>query len=400
MYPTHEFAFAIMVKCPERLIEGDTVTLTIGDAGWPATYQVGDVLTLPVIAAAPLELAGGVDGDDTLTWTVRGSVLGALADYTLTALEPSYANGGIHLALHRGALPFALGDVFTFGVETGGQFRWRVNGGAWSADTAIADSVALANGLAAAFIVGATPSFVPADAYAWQVEQPYSPSAVRQPIPGLGHQWIGANQTLRVDLGTVQALSAVGVALHTLPGTASVILAGSVDDATYWTEPLTVADGPLVKILARSARWVELRITGASGAAVGWWWLGQAWSPSGEGATTVRLSRQYQMARGSGVNPAGVYLGRGIGGELQWSVSDNDWLENGDLTELWTMLDHVKSQGDEPLLFVPHYLQPSEAALVVVDSDAVSVEDLFRFHSDAATDRVLSVTLPLRGVIG
>ena len=114
----------------------------------------------------------------------------------------------------------------------------------------------------------------------------------------------------------------------------------------------------------------------------------------------MRLARQYSLARGAGINPSGIYRGKGVGGALAWNVDDKDWLEHGDATELWAMLDHVKASGDEPLCFVPHYLTPSEAALVVIDADEVSIEDLYQFQSDSQSDRALSVTLPLRGVIG
>ena len=397
--PTYEFGFGLQLACEDRLVDGDTITITIGDVVTDYPYQVGDRYEIPIVAGGPLAFAGGVTGTDTKKWTVVSS-LGALDDYDLDADEDPYSDGGLGFTLNRGAIPFALGDAFTFGVETGGMFRWRKSAGAWSADTAIADTVTLADGLSAAFAAGPAPSFAVGDAYAWRVDQPYSPANLRQPVPGVGHQWTGANQTVAVDLGSAHALDAVCVALHTLPISATLTLAGSLDNVSFWTETLIVQAGPIVKLVTRTARYLELRIVGASGAAVGWWWVGSAWSPSGHGATTLRLARQYSMARGAGLNPAGVYRGKGTGGELAWSVTDKDWLEHGDAAELWAMLDHVKAMGDEPIAFVPHYLTPAETALVVIDADEVSIEDLYQFQSDSPTDRALSVTLPLRGVIG
>lgn len=397
---THEFGFGVRVACEDRLAEGDTITISIGDVTTDYPYQIGDKHEIPLVAGGPIAFAGGVTGTDTLTWTVKSSTAGALPDYALTAAELAYSGGGLSFTVRRGAIPFALGDLFAFGVETGGRFRWRKDGGAWSADTAIADAVTLADGLSAAFAAGPAPSFVAGDSYSWRVDQPYSPANVRQPVPGVGHRWTGADQTLAVDLGSVQPMDAVCVALHTLPAAATLTLAGSDDGVVWWTESMPVLVGPIVKPLSRAARYLELHVMGASGAQIGWWWVGEAWSPSGHGATTLRLSRQYNMARGAGRNPAGLYRGKGTGGELAWSVSDKDWLEHGDTMELWAMLDHIKSQGDEPICFVPHHLAPAEATLVVIDADEVTIEDLYQFQSDSPNDRALSVTLPLRGVIG
>lgn len=396
---TYEVGFGLRIGCENRLEEGDQVTITIGDVTIDYPYQVGDRYEIPLVSGGPIAFTSGVTGTDTQKWTVLSS-LGARIDYDLTAAELPYSDDGLTFTLHRGAIPFSLGDAFSFGVETGGMFRWRKNAFGWSSDTAIADTVALADGLSAVFTPGPVPSFAVGDSYSWRVDQPYSPANLRQPVPGVGHRWTGADQTVAVDLGTVQAMDTVCVALHTLPTSATLTLAGSLDGVSFWTEVLTVQVGPIVKLVTRTARYLELRIVGASGSAIGWWWVGTAWNPSGDGATSVRLARQYSLARGAGINPSGIYRGKGVGGALAWNVDDKDWLEHGDATELWAMLDHVKASGDEPLCFVPHYLTPSEAALVVIDADEVSIEDLYQFQSDSQSDRALSVTLPLRGVIG
>ena len=65
-----------------RLLEDAGWRFFANDAGPAKAYAAGDTIKIPVIAAAPLELAGGQDGDDTLTWTVRGSAGGAWPDYT------------------------------------------------------------------------------------------------------------------------------------------------------------------------------------------------------------------------------------------------------------------------------------------------------------------------------
>jgi hypothetical protein len=45
-----------------------------------ATYQQGDYIEVYVIRADPVALGGGQAGDDTLTFSVRGTVVGSLAD--------------------------------------------------------------------------------------------------------------------------------------------------------------------------------------------------------------------------------------------------------------------------------------------------------------------------------
>ena len=395
---TQEFAFALNVKC-DALVEGDTVVLVIGDAGWPATYQIGDVLTLPVIAATDLYLTGGVDGDDTLHWSVSSSTAGAMAVYDLVLAAPTpYVATDFHFLITPGAIPFAAGDAFSFALE-GGHFKWRRDGGSWSSSTLLAASQVLADGLTLTVAAGHAPGVATGDTWSWQVSQPYAASQVRAPVVGtVGHQWIGATQTLAVDLGSIVAIPATVVALHSLPSTATLKLAGSDDNVTFWTETFTVHSGPMVLIpsTARSARYLELRITAASGARIGWWWVGTPWAPTGN-ATSIKLTRSYGMARGDGLNPSALYRGVGRAGELAWNGRDGDWLEPSDMTEWINLLDRSKQYGDEPWVLLPNVALLAEAALVVADADEVAFEDaLCRFQD--STTRILSASIPLRAI--
>lgn len=396
---TQEFAFALNVKC-DTLMEGDTVVLAIGDSGWPTTYQIGDVLTLPVIAATDLYLTGGATGDDTLHWSVSSSTAGALPVYDLVLAAPEpYAATDFECLITPGAIPFSAGDAFSFALE-GGHFKWRRDGGAWSASTALADSQALADGLTLVVDPGPAPGLVAGDTWTWLASQPYAASQVRSPIVGTtGHQWTGATQTLAVDLGAETAIPAALVALHSLPPAATLTLAGSLNGSTWWTEAFAVRAGPLVLFPAtpRTARYLELRITLATGARIGWWWVGMPWSPTGN-ATTIKLSRAYGMARGAGLNPAALYRGVGRAGELAWQGDDGDWLEPVDMTEWLALLDRSKAQGDEPWVLVPNVAHPEEAALVVADADEVTFDDVLCRFQDP-TVRVLSASIPLRAVL-
>jgi hypothetical protein len=96
---------------------------------------------------------------------VVGSVDGALDDYALLkSSPPTYSDGGVGFVITPGGVDSQLGDQFVFWIE-GGQFQWRKNGGSWSAATQIGATVALSDGVSAAFDVGRAPSFVDGDAY-------------------------------------------------------------------------------------------------------------------------------------------------------------------------------------------------------------------------------------------
>ena len=399
VFPTHEFAFALMVKCPELLLEGDTVTLVIGESGWPATYQVGDVLTLPVIAAAPLELAGGVDGNDTLTWAVNSSTAGALPAYPVPLITTpvAYTGAAAQFTITPGVIDFAPGDAFTFAIE-GGHYRWRRDSGTWSDTLPIADSQALADGLALTCSSGPPPSLAVGDSWQWQVTQPFSPVNIVNPVINTAFEWTGSSVTLHAALPAAQAIPAVLVALHTLPLTATVTLAGSLNNSTWWTVPMTVQAGPMVAFLTgKTAQYLELRITGATGAKIGWWWAGTPFQPS-HNASTLTLSRVYGMARGSGLNPAALYRGAGQGGELSWNTGDSGWLETADMTELLALAQRVKTYHDEPFALTPSIHSPTETALVVMNTDELEFTDVLRFQDRSAT-RYLSASIPLRAVL-
>ncbi|MFM7013141.1 MAG: hypothetical protein ACKO0Z_28055, partial [Betaproteobacteria bacterium] len=147
---THEFAFQINVApgCVAQLVAGDRITLSIGDSAWQPTYQVGDTMSLSIIAAQNLFLAGGQAGNNTQTWNVAGSVDGPFSNYSFDPDTPiAYNSGGLQFLLSQGSTPFAVDDQFRFAIE-GGHYRYRKNAGAWSALSAISTAtVALIDGL-------------------------------------------------------------------------------------------------------------------------------------------------------------------------------------------------------------------------------------------------------------
>ncbi len=395
-YSTKEFAFYIGVGCADRLKEGDTVTITINGVDGNRPYAVGDKAELAIVAAGPAYLAGGVDGDDTHTWSVLASASGSLADYEIPAPDtgtvPTYTAAGVTVQLAHGGIPYVLGDKFDFAIESG-QFRWRQDGGLWSALTDIAPSVSLADGLSAEFIAGASPSFVAADYWWFRAEQPNAPSGLTTPDDA-GWAWSSATATLTADLGGSETIHAVTLARLDLPAGASLTVEGSDDSGATWAFSETMDLTNPVAALLLDTPWTvtHLRLSLADAAAgrIGWWWAGKPIATA-YSATTCRLARTYGITRGSGLNPASAYAGRGQGGELAWS----DSLLQTDLDALLPLLDHLAENG-EPMILVPHHLHPGESALVTVDADAIDLTDIHEYQPDDTSRRLISMTLPLR----
>lgn len=186
---TQEFGIGVGIGCLEALAVGDKLIITISPIGnLRVTYQVGDQFRVKIIAGAPAQLGGGQTGTDTQTWRVVGSVAGALADYSLYKPTPNtYSASGLTFLITPGGIDSALGDEFEFFIE-GGQFRYRKNGGAWSANTQIAASVNIdtAGGaaVAAAFATGAAPSFVIGDTYNFSVQALHTLERLCSPVDG------------------------------------------------------------------------------------------------------------------------------------------------------------------------------------------------------------------------
>lgn len=396
---THEFAFQINVKedCVGSLKVGDTVNLAIGGAGWPSTYQVGDTIYVPIVAAAPLTTAGGQNGSSDQRWHVNGSVSGALAPFTAAGGSGTYSNGGLGFTLTAGGIAFALGDRWTFDAE-GGHWKWRKNGGAWSAAIDIGTApVALSDGVVATFAPGAAPSFVAGDAYAFAVRQPNAPGHVCSPLPS-AWRWSGSSATLDVDLGAATAVDTIAVALHDLPAGATLSVAGGTTIGAgdvFAAVSMPVHAGALAHLFetAVTPRWLRFSVAGATGASIGWIFAGVAFAPSRMGAFMRR--RDYRMSRSGGVNPSAQYLGRADSGSLDWGEGA---LSEADAQGLATMLDYVKAHGDEPMVFFANASREDEAVLATVDSDGVVFEEVMREQPGAGVPRHYAVTLPLVGV--
>lgn len=398
---TKEFALQVNEKCPERLREGDTIVLQINDAATAGTYQTSDTLTLPIIAAQALYMAGGQDGDGVQKWYVSGSVVGALAQFTYNPAAPApYGNGGLSFELVAGGIPFQKYDTFRFSIE-GGHYRWRKNGGAWSSssppDDIPAGAFLLDSGLSLEFITGAAPSFIADDVFSFKALQPWAVSNLRTPGAPLW-KWSDASPgpTLEGDLGAAEQID-MALFLHTLPEGASIVLEGGVSVGVYtWSETITWRPLAAWKEIDRVARYVRLTLSDATNGSVQWGWLGIP--VTSERTADFNLRRAYKMGRSDsgGLIQGGRFLGKTVSGDASWSEGA---LTEADVADFSDMLDWIKEQGDEPIVVIPQVTRTDEPVLfALIDSDEVDFPDVHGYQPQAGRQRNLSATLPLAGV--
>lgn len=371
--PTHEFGMVIKVECTTDIKEGDSVTVQIGDAGWPATYQVGDELHLATIAAAPLYLGGGVTGTDTFTWQVARSVSGAGTDYSQDLATPAlYDDGQVKFRINDGGIAHALGDAFVFCVEDT-TFKWRQDGGGWSADLDI-QQTALADGLKAEFTEGACPSFVTGDSASFTALQPYAVGQAATP-DDQSFAWTGTGTVITASVtGTVDAIM---LARHTLPSGCTV----NVQDGASLNENIPWAEGPMVLLLSSALTnpSLTITITNATDASIGWLWAGEILSTDEDPSHARR--RVYQMNRGAGVNPSAGLQGRGIGYSVDFLCPTDT-----DFAKLVTLLEDVKADADAPLCLV---VGEADAAELVRAPDAIDYDDHMRWAEGAANRAIV-----------
>jgi hypothetical protein len=380
---TREFGFGLKVGCPNLLQPGDSVTITISNVDGVTTgqgYQPGDQFAIRINHAAPLPFAGGVTGNDTLTWSVRGSVDGRLADYALVTTAPTgYSDGGLAFAIALGGISFALGDSFSFSIESG-QWRWRRDGGAWSALTDIGSS-ALADGLALDFIGGTAPSWVSGDRWTFRAEAVNGPDMLATPDEARC-TWSAGTEIILTPAaaGTVTGIL---IAEHTIPQGTTITLAGSDDD--FATTPVSVTIPWRVGTIWHAfdgGTHAAYRLTiGAAGSAR-WIWLGGPMTLAIRGGVAELgvLVKRWRL-------PA---LGRslGLGGSVAHTALTQDAVDG-----LLDGLAEACAADAARFAVVPHD-DGADAALVQYAEDSLEVTDEFG-HQSASDSRLLAVTLSL-----
>lgn len=393
-FATREFAFSISVACTQYLKTGDKIILQITAA--QKTYQVGDVITIPVIAGSPAALTGGLTGTDDLTWRVTGSVTGAFADHVLNKVTPlAYSDSGLGFMITPGAIDFALGDLFSFSIEEG-TFVWRKDGGAWSASTDISDSllgVVLSDGLSALFTPGATLSFAVLDNYIFDVLQPYSQENTKYPDPSsLNWQWIGATVNCIWDLGGSYSFTTF-VIIHDLLSTATITIEGSDDNfaTVLWTTgAITWRDLVITHVPAAAliAKFLRLTLTGATDGKIYYFGAGLGALIS-QPCRDCILDHQYQMQ-------AGMYLGKSRGGSIEWG----NFLVGADADAVIAMADWAKGNDDEPVILIPNFGRPELSRVVRLADNLLEITDRYQYHpsTEHETHRYSAKRLKFNGV--
>ena len=398
-FSTQEFGFGLVVDCAERLKTGDAFTITIEGAS-VLGYSEGDLFVLPIIGAQAAAFGGGEDGDATQTWAVSGSVGGTYPDWLWDPGAPAaYTAGPANATLAAGGIPFEQGDLISLAIE-GGQLRWRRDGGAWTAGELYAASHDLGAGLTLAAVSGAAPSFLAGDVWTFKASATHGLAHLRQPREGMAFAWDGAAVTLTLDLGSVQPIEALLLALHSLPSTAVITLYAGDLAADEWTLTPAWRVGPILMtpVAGATARYLTLSITGAgTGAAIGWLWAGIPWAPTA-GASSMQHIRQYGLSRTSGRNPSALYRGRGTGGKWGWSLGGESALMPSDVAGLWALLDHVAEQGLEWVCLVPDVRDPTSATLAQIEADSATLTENLGYQHDGAA--LYDVELPFRAVLG
>jgi hypothetical protein len=400
IHSTREFGFGIVTPCAHRLKEGDQFRITIRGTGTVAARE-GTKIVIPVIAAASAPFIGGSDGDPTQTWTVRGTVSGALPDWLYNPAAPApYTHGPATLELAQGGIPWEVGDRISVSLE-GGTLRWRRDGGAWTSGNLYGVTHALGDGLTLAAEPGAAPSFVAGDAWRYRAIATHGVSRLRRPRIGQAFAWDGAAVTLDVDLGSVRPLEAVLLALHTLPSGCTVTISGGEAAVGEWSVVPAWHPSAVLAVLpaGTTARYMRVAVTGAgAGAALGWLWAGKGWQPT-VGASDLTLRRQYGLSRGQGINPAALYRGRGMGGAWRWDIAQGGALVGDNADELLALIDHTAEQGMEPVCIVPDIRDPARAAVAIIDADEVVMTESNSWQSSKKLEPQVSVELPFRAVL-
>ena len=383
-YQTKEFAFVIAMKCA-NLKYGDTLTIDIsGGVAIAKTYEVNSYYEIPVVASAPSVLVGGVNGNDTVTWNVRGMTSGMLSEYPVVGNSPQhYHDGatGLQFDMALGGIPFALGDQFRFSVESG-QFKWRKQPNAWSANTSLANGT-LSDGLTAIFPPGANPSYVVGDTFTFSAKQPYSPLNVTKPNNTNAWTFV-AGASITATLPAAKSATSLCI-VHTLPAGTTITFGEEVFGETALT---TGATG--IEYLEGSVEtFTEITLTISAAGSISYMYLGTPLTTT-LAPESVELRRQWEVLHGAKSNFGGVYVGQGYSGQISWK----DFISKAEFDAHISMIDHVKRNGDEPVIFVPHHLHPEEAFMCRIEADQVDMIDLLQYHPNDKSSRIMSLTIP------
>lgn len=371
---TGDFGIGVAIGCPELLRTGDRLIIKLSPAGNArATYQQGDYIEWEIVRADPVALGGGQTGDDTITFGVRGSVDGGLADYELVTTAPAgYSDGGLSFTVTPGGIDFQPGDRWTFSAE-GGEFRWRIDGGGWTTAD-IANTVSLGSGISARFVTGATPSWSVGDTYQLTMLATSGAGRARAPDDE-SMAWTGSTQINITPAGS-GAADTLLIAAHTIPSTATVTLTGSNDNwsTTAVTHAVPWASGTMALLFA-SATCAKWRLAIDEAGSIGWLYLGVPERPivSGTDATVEAGAWRRRVALANGQRT------RALGG----IVSHTD-CSAASVDSLLTAIEYAQEHDDGRI----GAISPEGEGTLCTVADEIELDDAYGFQPAADLRRV------------
>lgn len=374
---TKEFGFGPRIGCTDLLLAGDVLRVRIDgvDGVSGRLYQTGDQFLARIVRATPVEFGGGQIGNDTLTWSVFGSVAGRLNDYALLTTAPAaYSDAGLGFLIVPGGIPFALGDAFAFSIE-GGRYHWRKDGGAWSATVDVTPTAVIDAGLTATFVPGVAPSWATGDKWTFEADAANGTDGLRQPTDAR-MTWTGAT-LITVNPPVAGAIAGVFIGDHTMPETAIITLLGSDDGfvTTPLVEPITWAEGNIWHPV--TAAHAEYRLSVDTAGSIQWLWLGAPFQP------TLRTGVAEQGTLTKRWRLPSALVRQALGATVAHSALTEDAVD--------ALVDRLAHAGefDEGRLGI--VTDDASGAIVALTDDPVEVTDEFSFQAQSSTARLLSV---------
>lgn len=401
--------FKVAIGCAGSLQVGDTITVSIlPEAGAGAIkdnrfYQIGDKYHVDVIFGADIALQGGISGDNTHTWAVAGSDLGALENYAVVhGSEALYDNNGgnqVQFKIFRGGRDANLGEKITFNVQKA-RYEWRKDGGSWSTITDLpAAATTLTDGLDIQFEPGVkAPNWGDQDIYSFDVIARFKPTHMQAPGHGT-YQFEGAAATITFDLGSDQSMDIVAFPVLNLPTGADVTVRGlNAADTVLWTHTMTARDGMLIDWFepANTARKLQISLVSATAAKIGWVFAGSPVMPT-YACIHSFISPAFLM--GGDADTAQLFFGAGNNGEFEWDRS----LSWTDLQALYDLVTYVKRHNNQPVVAISDPDELDIVAMMRIDSNRLQVAhvDDHRKFDRVITDlkgKGASMTLPFAPV--
>lgn len=404
---TQQFYIGVNIGCIENLKPGDRLTVTIGDTGTSVRgYQIGDNVRVQVVAGSAAQLGGGQLGNDTQTWSVVGSVAGALDDYALLkSTPPVYSDGGLSFKITPGQIASELGDRFVTWVE-GGQIRWRKDGGSWNGPTQIDATVALSDGVSAAFDAGAAPSFVVGDTFAITAVATNSGSRLKSlTYGGIATTAVSSKHVIDVRPAAPKAASEILIMFRDPTEVGAVVTVrgfANVGDAdgTEITEGVALTNGsPSLSIAlddpdAVCAKFtVTYATTANTPASLGWAWLfiGDAHTmllqdnripDFGEVTQTWRRPRQKNRRSALGVDASFTVLSQQSVEDFRYLMDFAAGEDDGRVAIL--VRDSVPPPSGIKDAFGTALTAYSETGIVTIPDDSIEIIDAFQFQPTAA----------------